>query len=71
MKTTSQSTSEQNKFLLKIFEWVAAHGGDPIIPFSGSYENELADMPEDEKARTEKEVGVPSALPKIITTGFR
>lgn len=61
----------QNKFLPKIAEWVAAHGGDPIIPFSGAYENELFDLPEDEKARIEKEAGVPSVLPKIITTGFK
>ena len=50
---------------------MAAHGGDPIIPFSGAYENELFDLPEDEKARVEKEAGVPSVLPKIITTGFK
>ena len=28
-------------------------------------------MPEDEKAKAEKEAGVPSALSKIITTGFK
>lgn len=26
---------KKNKFLAKIFEWVKAHGGEPIIPFSG------------------------------------
>ena len=31
----------QNKHLPKIFEWVAAHGADPIIPFSGAFENEV------------------------------
>ena len=62
---------KKNKHLPKIFEWVAAHGADPIIPFSGAYENELFDMPEDEKAKAEKEAGVPSALSKIITTGFK
>ncbi|GAX73034.1 hypothetical protein CEUSTIGMA_g486.t1 [Chlamydomonas eustigma] len=62
---------KKNKFLPKIFEWVSAHGGDPIIPFSGAYENELVDMPADEKANAEKEAGAPSALDKIITTGFK
>lgn len=62
---------KKNKFLGKIAEWVSSHGGDPIIPFSGAYENELVDMPEDEKAKAEVEAGQPSALPKIITTGFR
>jgi len=62
---------KKNKFLAKIAEWVAAHGNDPIIPFSGAYENELVELPEDAKAAAEKEAGVPSALPKIITTGFK
>jgi obg-like ATPase 1 len=62
---------KKNKFLPKIFEWVSAHGGDPIIPFSGAYENEFVDMPADEKAIAEKEAGGPSALDKIITTGFK
>jgi hypothetical protein len=32
---------KKNKWLVKIHEWVQAHGGDPIIPFSGAYENEV------------------------------
>ena len=63
--------SAQNKHLPRILEWVAAHGDDPIIPFSGAYENELLDMPADERAHSEKEAGVPSAVSKIITTGFK
>ena len=63
--------SAQNKHLPRILQWVAAHGSDPIIPFSGAYENELLDMPADERARTEKEAGGPSAINKIITTGFK
>ena len=63
--------SAQNKHLPHILEWVAAHGGDPIIPFSGAYENELLDMPADERACAEKEAGVPSAISKIINTGFK
>ena len=63
--------SAQNKHLPRILEWVAARGSDPIIPFSGAYENELLDMPTDERARAEEEAGVPSAVSKIITTGFK
>ena len=41
--------------LWQIFEWVKAHGGEPIIPFSGIFENKLFDMPDDEKAAYCKE----------------
>lgn len=33
-----------------------AHGGEPIIPFSGKFESTLFDMPDDEKAAHCKEV---------------
>lgn len=62
---------KKNKWLPKIYEWVQANGGEPIIPFSGAFEANLAEMPEDEQAKYLKEVEVPSALPKIITTGFK
>ena len=32
-----------------MFRWVADHGGEPIIPFSGVLEARLMEMPEDEK----------------------
>jgi hypothetical protein len=32
---------KKNKFLKPIFDWVAAHGNEPIIPFSGAYESEV------------------------------
>ena len=59
------------KFLPKIAEWVAAHGGDPVIPFSGAFESRIFDMPDDEKEAYLKENGAVSALPKIITAGFK
>ncbi|KAJ9528563.1 hypothetical protein QJQ45_020462 [Haematococcus lacustris] len=73
---------KKNKFLKPIFDWVSAHGNEPLIPFSGIYENQasnrwwgshsdLVDLPDDEKARVEAEAGAPSALPKIITQGFK
>ena len=64
-------TKKKSKWLPKIFEWVQAHGGEPIIPFSGAYEARLFDMPDDEKAKAVEEAGAPSALPKIIQTGFK
>ncbi|KAL4858911.1 Obg-like ATPase 1 [Chlorella vulgaris] len=57
---------KKNKWLVKLFEWVKAHGGDPIIPFSGALESKLLDMPADER-----ENDVQSALPKIVTAGFK
>jgi obg-like ATPase 1 len=62
---------KKNKWLPKIFEWVQAHGNDPIIPFSGALEQKLFDMPPDENEAYCKEIGASSALPKIIVTGFR
>ncbi|GLI64458.1 hypothetical protein VaNZ11_007730 [Volvox africanus] len=62
---------KKNKFLPKIHEWVQAHGGEPIIPFSAAFENKIFEMPEDEKAKYCKEAGVISMLPKIVTTGFK
>jgi hypothetical protein len=32
---------KKNKWLKPIFDWVAAHGNEPIIPFSGAYESEV------------------------------
>ena len=40
----------------QVFEWVKNHGGEPIIPFSGVFENRLVDMPEDERDKYCKEV---------------
>jgi len=48
-----------------------AHGGDPIIPFSGAFEERLLELPEEDRAKAALEAGAPSALPKIVTTGFK
>lgn len=48
-----------------------AHGGDPLIPFSGALEAKLLDMPEDERAVYCKEVriGPSTAVPcDVLTT---
>mmetsp|Transcript_16865 Transcript_16865/g.47101 ORF Transcript_16865/g.47101 Transcript_16865/m.47101 type:complete len:393 (-) Transcript_16865:222-1400(-) len=68
--TEKDYARKKNKWLNKIAEWVFARNKDPIIPFSGALEQTLVDMPEDEQASYVKELGAPSALPKIIKTGF-
>ena len=49
---------KKNKFLPKIFEWVQAHGADPIIPFSGAFENEVRAHMDIETALSCTSVGV-------------
>ncbi|KAI8462511.1 MAG: P-loop containing nucleoside triphosphate hydrolase protein [Monoraphidium minutum] len=63
---------KKNKHLPKIFEWVQAHGGEPIIPFSGAFENDWFDLADEAAQKAyAAEHGAVSALPKIITTGFK
>lgn len=50
--------SKKAKWLPKIHAWVQSHGGEPIIPFSGAFESHIFDMPEDEKDKYCKEVGL-------------
>jgi obg-like ATPase 1 len=62
---------KKNKWLSKIAAFVAAHGGDPLIPFSVATEQALTDLPDDEaRAAYCKERGVRSALPRIVKTGY-
>ena len=42
------SPSSLLQWLGKIAAWVAAHGGEPIIPFSAAFERKLVEMPDDE-----------------------
>ena len=46
---------------VQVFDWVKNHGGEPIIPFSGSFENKLVEMPQDEQETFCKEVRHQSA----------
>ena len=61
---------KKNKWLVKIHEWVQAHGGGTIIPFSGAFESELQDTPDDEKAQFQKDQEMNTVLPKIVKTAF-
>lgn len=58
---------------MKIKEWVDKNDpGAQIIPFSGAYENKLVEI-EDESERKKyiEDNNCPSALEKIITSGFK
>ncbi|KAL7627880.1 Obg-like ATPase [Parahypoxylon ruwenzoriense] len=63
-------TRKKNKHLPKIAEWMKEHAaGDPILPISISFEERLTRFGTDEEAAEEcKNLGIESALPKIITT---
>lgn len=64
---------KKNKWLIKIKEWVDKNDpGASIIPFSGAFENQLADMATDEERKAYiEEHKCQSALEKIITTGYK
>lgn len=63
---------KKNKFLKPIFDWVQENApGSMIIPYCGSYEEEIQDLDAAAvKAREESEDGAPSALPKMIRNAF-
>lgn len=61
---------KKNKWLGKIAEWIKAHGGDQVIPFSVAFEGKLLDMSPEARAAYCAEVGATSQLPKIIKAGF-
>lgn len=63
---------KKNKWLLKIKEWVDARETKPtIIPFSAEYELKYIDLDEEGQKKYAEEMGAPTNLPKIITTGYK
>ncbi|KAJ3055441.1 Obg-like ATPase [Rhizophlyctis rosea] len=70
---------KKNKWLPKIKAWIDTHHpGDLLIPYSGSFENKLSGMIEDERTELLKQLQVThevpqpvtSVLPKIIVAGY-
>jgi len=61
---------KKNKHLAKIAEWIKEHAaGDPILPISICLEERLTRFETEDQAKEElKNLGVESALPKLITT---
>lgn len=66
---------KKNKWLPKIHEWIKAHGGGVMIPFSVEYEQEMFDTCEnDATKRAEFEAAnenAKSAIPKMVTQGYK
>lgn len=58
----------KNKHLPKIKEWIDAHGGGPIIPYSVEFEEAYREA--EDKAAFLEEAGRPLMLDKIIKTGY-
>jgi len=63
---------KKNKFLKPIYDWVQVNApGSVMIPYCGSYEEELQDMENDAAREVQlKEDAVQSAMPKMISTAF-
>ena len=63
---------KKNKWLPKIKEWVDKYDpGAMIIPFSGAFEQELAEKDDLERKAYEEETKCKSMLDKIIVTGYK
>ena len=63
---------KKNKWLPKISQWINAHGGGPMIPYSAAFETKVVAYgpdPEVRKKATE-ELGCPTAINKIIKIGY-
>lgn len=64
---------KKNKWLIKIKEWVDKNDpGATIIPFSGAFEQKVAEFEEEgERKAYIEETKCPSVLDKIIVTGYK
>lgn len=57
-----------NKHLKAIVDWVQAHGGGSVIPYSATYEEQVVEAPNKEEFC--KAEGAPSVISKIIKAGY-
>lgn len=65
--------TKKSKWLKKVFDWINAHGGGTIIPYSVELEERLAEAQEQGDTAALEEIekeGGKSNLEKIIKTGF-
>ena len=71
--TQADFIRKKNKYLLPISTWIKEHGGGVMLPISVAFEQELWSLRENPTARDAflAEVGTKSALPKVITTGYK
>jgi len=63
---------KKNKWLSKIKAWIDEHdAGASLIPFSGAFELKLVEMEPEQRDDFLKAAGVPSAVDKIVKTGYK
>eukprot|EP00792_Barthelona_sp_PAP020_P004193 TRINITY_DN1951_c0_g1_i1.p1 TRINITY_DN1951_c0_g1~~TRINITY_DN1951_c0_g1_i1.p1 ORF type:complete len:390 (+),score=121.52 TRINITY_DN1951_c0_g1_i1:65-1234(+) len=67
--STRDLLRKKNKHLKRIAQWVAENGGERIIPWSASYEQELDNL-QDMAAQRIEETGTNSALNSIVESGY-
>jgi len=60
---------KKNKHLKNIVEWINAHGGGTVIPYSAAYEEQVVEA--ENKEQFCKDQGAPSAIGKIIKAGYQ
>jgi len=59
-----------SKWLVKIKQWIDAHGSEPMVPFCGSFESKLLELGEEGAKKYCEETKCVSGIPKIIRTGY-
>jgi len=67
---TKSFVARRNKWLIPVSQWVKERTGEPVIPFSASFEKEIADLPPEQAEAHEKEVGAKTMISRIIRNGF-
>jgi len=69
--STQDYITKKNKWLKPIFDWVQTRDpGATIVPFSASFESHIMGLDADARKKYLEENKVPSALPKVILTGY-
>lgn len=66
--SVAEYKKKSNKHLKRIVEWINAHGGGPVIPYSATYEEMV--VASEDKEKFCKDEGAPSAINKIIKAGY-
>jgi obg-like ATPase 1 len=62
---------KKNKWLPKIKQWIDTNNpGDPLIPFSVSFEERVATLNSEDKKTEEEKAGANSALSRITHAGY-
>lgn len=71
--TTKNFVNQQNKWFKDIKEWVTKNSpGDPVIPYSATFEQKYAEFETaEEKQKFVEESKVPSMMPRIIQSGVK